>query len=394
VANGATTDFFFNAAGQRDSEWNGSTGAQLKGHYYWGSSPVAFYTTVNAPGGAAAHFEHQDWLGTERMRTTYNAAALGTSGGVEGQFASLPWGDSQTTTSGSDKDAYHYAMVDYDGETNTDHAEFRQYSPTEGRWLRPDPYSGSYDMSNPQSFNRYEYAMNNPLSNIDPSGLDCYEADENGVLTFLNSGDCPANTDYIWVPDGTQPPQPPVLDVTVWAPYYYDQIEATDSQFVGGYQFSGSYMGMGNVSEDSGYTGSNAPSNGTPWYKNSCITGALAKGAATAGLDAIGLLPEGGVVSAAFSLWHGAAGISNGRNIQRTVAFGAGIITAASGANDLSNSNGVNPSSVITGISSGVGVLGIAKSLGAAIPVAGQVIAGVSVGLDVLGTIAEVAECH
>src|SRR5208282_4670313 len=37
----------------------------------------------------------------------------------------------------------------------------------------------------PQSFNRYEYAMNNPLSNIDPSGL-CefdnwmYEADENG----------------------------------------------------------------------------------------------------------------------------------------------------------------------------------------------------------------------
>src|SRR5208283_5763009 len=176
VTSSATTEYVYNAAGQRVSEWNTSQ-AQLKGHYYWGAKPVAYYTTANG-GGAAAHFEHQDWLGTERMRTTY-------SGGPEDTFTSLPWGDSQTTATGADGDANHYATLDYDSETNTDHAEFRQYSPTQGRWLSPDPYGGSYDMSNPQSFNRYEYAMNNPLSNIDPSGL-CefdnwmYEADENG----------------------------------------------------------------------------------------------------------------------------------------------------------------------------------------------------------------------
>ena len=76
------------------------------------------------------------------------------------------------------------AMLDYDSESNTDHAQFRQYSSTEGRFLSPDPYGGSYDPANPQSFNRYEYAMDNPLSNIDPSGLDCqdgwYSADEEG----------------------------------------------------------------------------------------------------------------------------------------------------------------------------------------------------------------------
>jgi hypothetical protein len=54
------------ASGQRVSEWNASTHAQLKGHYYWGSKPVGFYT-YNGP----AHFQHQDWLGTERIRTTY-----------------------------------------------------------------------------------------------------------------------------------------------------------------------------------------------------------------------------------------------------------------------------------------------------------------------------------
>ena len=162
VNSSGTTEFVFNLNGQRVSEWNASTHAQLKGHYYWGAKPVAYYTTAN-DGTAAVHFEHQDWLGTERMRT--NA-----SGGSEATFTSLPWGDSQTTASGTDVDAYHYATLDYDSETNTDHAEFRQYSPTQGRFMSPDPYGGSYDMTNPQSFNRYVYAMNNPLSNIDPTG--------------------------------------------------------------------------------------------------------------------------------------------------------------------------------------------------------------------------------
>jgi RHS repeat-associated protein len=145
-------------AEQRVSEWNGTTNAEIEGKYYWGGKPVAFYS------GSVTHFEHQDWLGTERIRTTYN-------GGVEGTYTSLPFGDAQTTTSGVDWDAYHYAQLDSDSETNTDHAQFRQYSDAQGRWLSPDPYSRSYDAFNPQSFNRYVYAGNNPLSATDPSGL-------------------------------------------------------------------------------------------------------------------------------------------------------------------------------------------------------------------------------
>jgi hypothetical protein len=38
--------------------------------------------------------------------------------------------------------------------------------------MSPDPYSGSYDTSNPQSFNRYSYALNNPAALTDPEGLD------------------------------------------------------------------------------------------------------------------------------------------------------------------------------------------------------------------------------
>jgi RHS repeat-associated protein len=140
---------------------------------------VAYYTTA-ASGSAGAHFEHQDWLGTERLRTTYN-------GGVEGSFTSLPWGDNQTPVANG-SDANHYAQLDHDSETNTDHAQFRQYSNTQGRFLSPDPYSGSYDMGNPQSMNRYVYAMNSPLGNIDPSGLEVCYLDEISMPCSIAGG--------------------------------------------------------------------------------------------------------------------------------------------------------------------------------------------------------------
>ncbi len=150
------TEFVFNQSGQRVSEWNGTTRAPLKGHYYWGTTPVAFYDT------SALHFEHQDWQGTERMRTSYNGA-------VEATFASLPFGDGWPAAATSDP--YGFAMLDYDAETETDHAQFRQYSSAQGRWLSPDPYMGSYNMLDPQSMNRYVYVTNNPESELDPSGL-------------------------------------------------------------------------------------------------------------------------------------------------------------------------------------------------------------------------------
>jgi YD repeat-containing protein len=39
VTSAGTTELVFNAQGQRVSEWNATTHAQLKGHYYWGAAP-------------------------------------------------------------------------------------------------------------------------------------------------------------------------------------------------------------------------------------------------------------------------------------------------------------------------------------------------------------------
>jgi RHS repeat-associated protein len=135
---------------------NGTTEGLVAGVNYWGSSPIDLYQP------SAVHFQHLDWTGTERMATTYNGA-------VEGTFQSYVFGDGFTFT-GSDNDYYHFAGLDKDYYSNTDHAQFRQYSNTEGRWMSMDPYSGSYDFNDPQSLNRYIYARNNPVVFTDPSG--------------------------------------------------------------------------------------------------------------------------------------------------------------------------------------------------------------------------------
>jgi len=189
IDKGATAvEFIFNLGGQRVSEWDGHSFAQLRGQYYWGAQPLAYYDS-------STHFQHQDYLGTARLQTSCN-------GTVEGSYFSLPWGDGFTDSGSgvygggtSSDDAYHFAGLDHDFETNTDHAQYRNYSPAQGRWLTPDPYDGSYDITNPQSFNRYAYVMNNPLSAVDPLGLNLVlQCDNNGEnCTESNDGNGPGD---------------------------------------------------------------------------------------------------------------------------------------------------------------------------------------------------------
>jgi RHS repeat-associated protein len=47
----------------------------------------------------------------------------------------------------------------------------RYYSSLQGRFTSTDPLMASGKASNPQSWNRYSYALNNPLKYVDPTGM-------------------------------------------------------------------------------------------------------------------------------------------------------------------------------------------------------------------------------
>jgi RHS repeat-associated protein len=59
-----------------------------------------------------------------------------------------------------------------DIETGLDYFEARYLRANLGRFTSSDPLMASQRISDPSSFNRYAYALNNPLRFLDPNGLD------------------------------------------------------------------------------------------------------------------------------------------------------------------------------------------------------------------------------
>lgn len=66
-----------------------------------------------------------------------------------------------------------------DAETGLDYFGARYMAAGTGRFTSPD--EAGPDIANPQTFNKYRYALNNPLRYIDPTGL--YEEDVHRDLT-------------------------------------------------------------------------------------------------------------------------------------------------------------------------------------------------------------------
>lgn len=111
---------------------------------------------------AAIHYYLSDHLGSTQMEMSIGGWPV-----WKGQFA--PFGqelDTQFTAN-----HYKFTGLEHDSESGLDHTQFRQYGSTMGRWMSPDPYNGSMDPSNPQSFNRYSYVGNSPLTFNDLTGL-------------------------------------------------------------------------------------------------------------------------------------------------------------------------------------------------------------------------------
>ncbi|MEW5980648.1 MAG: RHS repeat-associated core domain-containing protein [Acidobacteriota bacterium] len=66
--------------------------------------------------------------------------------------------------------ASQFTAKERDSESNLDYFGARYFSGAQGRWTTPDDSYNDIDPTNPTSWNRYVYVLNNPLKNVDPNG--------------------------------------------------------------------------------------------------------------------------------------------------------------------------------------------------------------------------------
>ena len=68
--------------------------------------------------------------------------------------------------------ASQFTGKERDAETGLDYFGARYYGSNIGRFTAPDPKPRSAHITDPQSWNRYAYTLNNPLKYFDPDGMD------------------------------------------------------------------------------------------------------------------------------------------------------------------------------------------------------------------------------
>lgn len=127
--------------------------------------------------GAVLRWLVADQLGTPRMILDQTGSLAGVS-----RHDYLPFGEElfagtggRTQTLGytnGDNARQKFTAAERDDETSLDYMQARYYSSRQGRFISVDPLLSSGNPANPKTWNRYVYALNNPLRYKDPTGLD------------------------------------------------------------------------------------------------------------------------------------------------------------------------------------------------------------------------------
>lgn len=141
--------------------------------------PIVLTFFILAPGAAYGQ-ETTEYYGSDALGST--RAVFDQSGGVVGRAEYLPFGEEAFGQTVLPRE--RFAGQERDGETGLDFLNARMLGPRHGRFTTVDV--GPPVLSDPRTFNRYAYALSNPLSYVDPSGM---QAAANGCRTQPSSAE-------------------------------------------------------------------------------------------------------------------------------------------------------------------------------------------------------------
>jgi RHS repeat-associated protein len=164
---GATT-YRYNHANQRIYM---KTGTKIS-YFLYGLGGERLLEMEEQCGGNCWNYqETQRWIyfaGRKMFSKTGTTLKAITPNRLASEAKHFPYGETDGTPPSDTKD--YFATYRRDG-TGLDYAWNRYYSPTMGRFTTADP-SEPFDLENPGSFNLFGYVLDDPISFIDPEGLD------------------------------------------------------------------------------------------------------------------------------------------------------------------------------------------------------------------------------
>jgi len=112
-----------------------------------------------------------NWAGVDTIQTDRLGSVRGVNGGGTTTRNYYPFGEEIGGPLQGDASQYKFASTYRDSATGLDYAVNRYYASGTGRFLTPDYYTRSASADSPQTFNRYNYAGNDPVNMTDPDGL-------------------------------------------------------------------------------------------------------------------------------------------------------------------------------------------------------------------------------
>ena len=189
VVTGTVGEYSYDGDGKRVKKYVPGTGETTIFVYDAGGKEIAEYSTIVASvNDAKVNYLTTDHLGSPRINTDANGAIIARHdyhpfgeeiNGVGGRTTGLNYG--------ADTVRKQFTSYERDTESDLDFAQARMYGYNHGRFTSPDPYKivaeVQYErdeekarallnryVSQPQQWNQYAYAINNPVKYTDPSG--------------------------------------------------------------------------------------------------------------------------------------------------------------------------------------------------------------------------------
>jgi RHS repeat-associated protein len=155
TTDGAIAVYLRNPQGQLVAETDGGDTLLRVGYAHAFGELLAEYENNST------YFIHKDHLGSTRVMTKID-------GSVYDSMDYLPYGEQIAGGTGT---THKFTGKERDGESGLDYFGARYMGSSLGRFMSPDPLLNSGRPTNPQTWNRYSYVLNNPLNFIDPTGL-------------------------------------------------------------------------------------------------------------------------------------------------------------------------------------------------------------------------------